>query len=338
MGRIAGDKSPWMEFGKLVKKQEVSKGPWSGMLKTCRDVCPFEEGLLGTSSKTVGQLNMGDLAFQDRLVMLFTQADFSGLGGPIEDIPQTIVMGFLDETNTFKQYEKPLLSPIDFDVEKLGYSTKPSTHIVQAWRDPFLFEDNEGKYHMVFGARFNANSKPAGLEKFDPNRNSAVGHAIFDKKSNSFKLQKPLPIAQEAAQFELPHVLKYKGQYYLIILEADWQINPDNTTTERIHRLRMYKTPSLTAPAEKWQNWGKMENGQRSSELVVLNGKDYNIYGITFSQEGDGFKVMGFDNEKFNLTEEITFKNADLDDPNFSQQLGQQFQKVGRAEIGQCQL
>ena len=112
---------------------------------------------------------------------------------------------------------------------------------------------------------------------------------------------------------------------------------PDNTKTERIHRLRMFKTPSLNAPVSKWQNWGRiMANGERSNELLRLNVDEYNLYGITFSQEGDGFKIMGFDSDKLDLTEEISFKNEVLDDPDFSQQLESKFKNIGSANIGHC--
>ncbi len=122
--------------------------------------------------------------------------------------------------------------------EKLGSNNGENGGPILAWRDPFVFIDNDEKINLFWGG------------KVSPTK-SALVRAELNKNGTSYenaKLYPPItvPDGDEFTQLELPKVLydKERGLYYLIISTCN-RLYEGQSDEEVDKGVRVYKSNSI---------------------------------------------------------------------------------------------
>ena len=319
---------------------------WSGSLIECeKDLCKIEEDLRSRSEvHKWGKINLKPVGIENRIGMLFTLPEF--VDPSKNDIPQKIMLGFTGQNGDFQVYDKPLLDPSELNADQLGYQVAREGSIVQAWRDPFFYknQDFSDDFHIFFAAKYNREfAKQHGLA-YDINRNSAIGHAIL--LDGKWQAAPPLVLGETAAQFELPHVVRVGDDIYLFVLEADWNTSDKGQmTTKRQEGIRLYKwggsrNDRAFAGKEPWLPWGERnQDGVRTSRLVSFE-KSRNVYGVTYSYDSmkDQLLVHGFINDAFTKMEPLKIEQVTqlIQDPDqLSRTMKAGFSKAQKETLAQ---
>lgn len=125
--------------------------------------------------------------------------------------------------------------------EKLGSNTGEGGGPILAWRDPFVFLDNNEKINLFWGAKVSPTA-------------SALVRAKLKKDGPFYKITKlfppvTVPDGNEFTQLELPKVLhdKEKELYYLIISSCN-RLYEGQSDEEVDKGVRVYKSHSIDGP------------------------------------------------------------------------------------------
>jgi len=125
--------------------------------------------------------------------------------------------------------------------EKLGSNEGECGGPILAWRDPFVFLDNDNKVNLFWGG------------KISPTR-SALVRAELKNNGALYKIDKlfppvTVPDAHEFTQLELPKVLhdQEKGLYYLIISSCN-RLYEGQSDKEVDKGVRIYQSNSIDGP------------------------------------------------------------------------------------------
>lgn len=225
------------------------------------------------------------LSYRGRFLLAYTGVRLVG-----DEPLQTIGLAEFDPaTGRCRRPARPLLAP-DPAAHELGYFTGASPHGIMAWRDPFLWHDDEaGELHVFFAAHFSPErAAEAGLGG-DPGALSTIGHAILDPDDpfGPVHLQPWLNLPGSWHQMELP--VMERGPDGLR-LHANTVTFDDQG--RRHQALRSWRAMS---PGESWQN------GSAEGDLCgTLTG----IYGQNFVRDpGTGrMLTMHFSEDDFSLS------------------------------------
>ena len=138
--------------------------------------------------------------------------------------------------------------------EKLGSNEGEKSGPILAWRDPFIFLENNGKINLFWGG------------KTTPTK-SALVRAELQKQGSGYKIAKlfppiTVPDGNEFTQLELPKVLfdKENHLYYLIISSCNrlYEGQPDKEVDKGV---RVYKSKSIDGP---WESLGDKILGEQN--------------------------------------------------------------------------
>lgn len=309
----------WLRLGQAIDIAPT----WSGSSLVCNK-CP--EKLFQRPTSAIGTIDLSNLGmkldFGGTLVLAYTERSFSP-----DPLGQRINIAFFDkDSGSFHRLNQSILDPwADPELaSKLGYEIS-SNDVISAWRDPYLIEGQGGRLHLFFAARYNESHferyfGSESLESFNPRRNSAIGHAIFDEQAGQWVLQ-PAEIlsSNQAVQYELPQILSHKGIYYLLALKADWDVSSESAARlelNRDHSLIGFKSESLDGP------WSPM--GKADGELAKLKG----VYGITFKKIADKVFMTGFLEDKVRLGQLV-----EVDINNFENSVRRGVRQLKGAEL-----
>lgn len=126
------------------------------------------------------------------------------------------------------------------DESNLGNKDGEAGGPILAWRDPFIFVEDD-TIHLFWGAK-------AG------SRQSALAHATINETDNGFvvsELFEPVtvPDGHEFTQLELPKVLhdQANGRYYLLVSTCN-RLYEGQTDAEVDKKVRLYSSSSLNGP------------------------------------------------------------------------------------------
>jgi hypothetical protein len=147
-------------------------------------------------------------------------------------------------------------------LEDLGHKDGECGGPVLAWRDPFIFIDDQNRVHLFWSA------------KVGP-KQGTMAHGLLRKVGREFHLDKLyppaiLPDGKGFTQFELPKIY-YDDQekiYYLIASTCN-RLNEEQPDEEVDKTIRLYRSSSLEGP---WDTW--------APEGSSLTGLD-NLFGMT---------------------------------------------------------
>ena len=226
--------------------------------------------------------------------------------------PQCICLSYKTSSSVdFVEYGE-VLNPYRIkDSAILFYDIFDSDHVLSAWRDPFVFFE-DGKYHMVFAARYSAlyyQSLPKDMRRahkkcstrsnpengFDNEVNSAIGYATATDV-RLWSLHKPLWIPGNAAQFEVPSIIRRKGEYILTVVVSNGAVGIDNPiSSETIFGPRMQYLLAYSL-------CGKKIGFSADSHWIPIKGFagpcDFpldNVYGVNFHQTADAILATAYD-------------------------------------------
>ena len=307
---------------------------WSGSLLRLsgsmgpgrRHIAEVGPALLG------GRVDGGKVSDLSQMAMVYTRTT---VHSP-EHMEQRIMFGYINDKGQFVAGDKPLFAPDDPGVEELGYDTSHTSKVIQAFRDPVYFKDPDGGEHLFFSAKYNAayHDKTKIPGKFDPNRNSAIGHAKV--KNGLWQLMPPISTGTTAAQFELPSMVHHDGYYYCFVLEADWHYNTkDGNASKRLNTLKLYRSKTIANGGQHWQPWGVLEKGKstRSGTLLDLTGFELPVYGVTVAQYNGATYFSAFDDNVIDMLDLIRVGTADLvNDPQMGHKIIAAFRKTLHGE------
>lgn len=162
-----------------------------------------------------------------------------------------------DGQNIDARQDQPLSCPRrDYDeITKAGYYLGPRQELgankgenngpILAWRDPFIFVDDNNEIQLFWSA------------KIAP-RESAIAHVSLQQHGTGFAIKTlhppmQLPDGQNITQAEIPkiHHDKTTGKYYLLVSACDrlYENQPDQEISKT---LRLYTSKSLRGP---WQSY-----------------------------------------------------------------------------------
>lgn len=323
---IRSQPGQWLRLG-----QAIDLAPsWSGSSFICQK-CPDQ--FFNAPSSPVGTIdsikNGFSLDFGGHLILAYTERSFSP-----DPLGQKINIAFFDPVlGSFRKFDQAVLDPqADPDLAKrLGYDIH-SNAIIAAWRDPFLVRDAQSRIHMFFAARYNESLYRKKLSKgasgeFNPLRNSAVGHAIYDEASAKWQLQPVQLLPQtQMVQLELPQIIRHKNYYYMMALKADWDVSSEwaaQNELNRHHSLLGYKSASLKGP------WLPLGGGDGTISSLE------SIYGVTFKQIGEKVYMTAFLEDEIHLAQMV---EVNLDDFVASVKRGVQKLKKARVLALSCSL
>ncbi len=132
-------------------------------------------------------------------------------------------------------------------LEDLGQNDGESGGPVLAWRDPYIFLDQENNVHLFWGA------------KIGP-KLSAMAHALLRRNGQLYDLEElypptTMPDGEGFTQLELPKIIYNKNEktFYLIISTCN-RLYEGQSDDEVDKTVRLYKSQSLNGP---WEMWGK---------------------------------------------------------------------------------
>ncbi|NNC38403.1 MAG: hypothetical protein EX271_04725 [Acidimicrobiales bacterium] len=179
-----------------------------------------------------------------------------------------------DDKSVDHVQDRPLSCPVrDYEqITSLGYYLGPKESLghedgeeggpILAWRDPYLYQDGDGRIHAFWSA------------KVSP-KEGAMAHATLSERDNGFvieKLHPPIrfPDSEKFTQAEVPKIYNSPAtdEYYCLLAACDrlYEGQPDSQVTKV---TRLYKAPTIRGP---WQAFG-----QETSKLEGLD----NLFGCS---------------------------------------------------------
>lgn len=191
---------------------------------------------------------------------------------------QSIAIAISEDGHHFQRVseDRPLLSA-ELDYERLtakGYFLGPKETIGNiedegdgtflCLRDPFLFEDQDGRLHIFFGAKALLGDEIV----------RAVGHAVFSdpEQLHEVELLSPIfvPDGDQFNQLELPNVFQHDGIYYLVISTTNLAYigQPDSEAQKSV---RIYRSKYLDREWKPYGDGGKHIILTPKSKLYGLN-------------------------------------------------------------------
>ncbi len=186
---------------------------------------------------------------------------------PAHEFLQAIGVGLTDDGHTVHSLQNEALSCPQRDYDEIiaaGYYLGPRDDLganagegggpILAWRDPFIFVDDDHEIQLFWSA------------KISP-KEGAIAHASLKRNTRGFEIKKlhppmPLPDGQSITQAEVPKIFydKQAGDYYLLISACDrlYEGQPDG----QVHKtLRLYKSKSLRGPWVTYRHSGSIIMG-----------------------------------------------------------------------------
>lgn len=188
---------------------------------------------------------------------------------------QNIVLGFSEDGYAIDKIQKMVLSSPTRDwkqITSLGYYLEAPQKLgsndgecngpILAWRDPFIFIDNNDQVNLFWGG------------KVTP-RKGALVRAILRKNAEGYEIAKLfppviVPDGDDFTQLELPKVFhdKVKGLYYLVISSCN-RLYEGQSDSKVDKGVRLYKSFSLEGP---WESLGnKILGSENLFGPTVLN-------------------------------------------------------------------
>lgn len=147
-------------------------------------------------------------------------------------------------------------------LDMLGHKDGENNGPILAWRDPFIFLDENKHVHLFWAAKISSHK-------------NAMAHALLEKDGDLYKIAKlfspiTLPDGEDFTQLELPKVYydAKKKLYYLIISTCN-RLYEGQSDDEVDKSLRLYNSSSLEG---LWQPCGEDGSG-------ILKGS--NLFGLT---------------------------------------------------------
>ena len=120
---------------------------------------------------------------------------------------------------------------------------------IMAWRDPFVFIDEDDRVHLFWSAK-------AGP------RQGALGHGLLRRDGERFRLEKlyppvTIPDGEDVTQLELPKIYHdaRQGTYYLISATCN-RIDERQPDVELSKTIRLHLSSSLDGPWRPWSPEG----------------------------------------------------------------------------------
>lgn len=268
------DSKRWIRLATVIKKTPT----WSGSVMNCYE-CAIKplNPLQSLAPSELNRLLDRVRISTNRSTMIFAYTERSFNPDPLGQ--RLSFAQFDDASQSFVRSSLPSIDPRGPDkafFQNLGYMIE-GNEVISAWRDPYLINDENGRLHVFFAARYNRMfHTDHGLEEihgsFNPWSNSAIGHAEFDHENQTWLMHPPLKLDRSPVQFELPQIMEHAGKYYLFQLQADWDssnLEAIKSERNRKHALLVYKSSSLYGP------W--MPFNQGNAKIADLDG----IYGFT---------------------------------------------------------
>lgn len=146
--------------------------------------------------------------------------------------------------------------------ERMGHKDGENGGPIMAWRDPFVFIDNEQRIHLFWAAKTDSHK-------------SAMAHALLQNDGDLYQIAElfpptTLPDGEKFTQLELPKILhdRNKEIYYLIVSTCN-RIYEGQSDDEVDKSVRLYKSSSINGP---WEPWGIKGS-------IVL--REENLFGLT---------------------------------------------------------
>lgn len=125
---------------------------------------------------------------------------------------------------------------------------------IMAWRDPFVFIDEDDRVHLFWSAK----SGP---------RQGALGHGLLRRDGERFRLEKlyppvTIPDGDDVTQFELPKIYHdaRRGTYYLVSATCN-RIDERQPDEELSKTIRLHLSSSLDGPWRPWSPEGSAVPG-----------------------------------------------------------------------------
>ncbi len=116
---------------------------------------------------------------------------------------ETVGLAISDDLHTWTKLPGPIVAADPAWYETLGTSAWPE----EAWRDPWVFQDDAGTWHMLITARANQG---------DVMERGVIGHAI-STDMHSWQVRPPLSaIAGGFAHIEVPQIVEVEGHLHLL--------------------------------------------------------------------------------------------------------------------------
>ena len=205
---------------------------------------------------------------------------------------QSISLAISDDLQHFDRLygQRPLLSHVNqreiflqkgYYVEhlnKLGSEIGEVNGSIQALRDPFLYQEIEGKLHIFWSAKAFDNHQVV----------SAIGHAQMPDIYNpdSLEILRPiiLPDGDEFTQLELPNVLRLADGKYAWIVSTTKRLSEEQAIDQVMPRVRMYFSDELTSTLYSY----------RKGDSIILNTDQCGLYGANIIQNLDEILLRTF--------------------------------------------
>jgi sucrose-6-phosphate hydrolase SacC (GH32 family) len=181
---------------------------------------------------------------------------------------------------------KRVLSPFDPRVAALGYDITDDDGVFPAFRDPFVFVDDDGKSHMYFAAK---------MKRADGSIVATVGHATStDRGHEEWKLEKPLVFPKYYHQTEAPQVIRKDGKIFLFISTQD-DANKLNNMDKKCAFRGFVSTGGPTGPWEPLYSRGEAPFPSKPEKIYGPE-----LYASTVFEDGEGsgrYRVGSFFSE-----------------------------------------
>lgn len=181
---------------------------------------------------------------------------------------QSIGIAWSDDGHTVKRVQsEPISCPLrDYDqIVEAGYFLGPKSDLghkdgeaggpILAWRDPYLFNDQQGKLNCVWSA------------KADPTT-GAIAHAELEISSSGevriTTLAPPiiLPESHEITQAEVPKIVYNRvNKEYLCLVSACDRVHEAQKVDEISKTLKLYRSASIHGPWQAYMPSGSTLTG-----------------------------------------------------------------------------
>ncbi len=242
--------------------------------KTWTDAGCFQEPTTGSSSfdsRTLWSGSIAPLADGNKLVA------YTGVreNGPDLTFQQSIGLAISrDGSRIDHRYKEPIsccyrdwqtITDLGYylgDKSGLGHQSGEAGGPILAWRDPFVFVEDD-LIHLFWGAKVGSHQ-------------SALAHALINKADSGFEMSRlcepvTVPDGHEFTQLELPKILYdgERGRYYLLISTCN-RLFEGQTDAEVDKRVRLYSSSSLNGP------W--LPDGKDGSTILR---DDRHMFGLT---------------------------------------------------------
>jgi len=240
----------WKDEGSFLKARtgegrHDSKTIWSGSIELLPD------GRKLTAYTGIWELN------EDRCFLQNISLAISNDGQTVDQIADEAVSSPIRDWKLITDLGYYLDSP-----DRMGHNDGENGGPIMAWRDPFVFIDNNQKIHLFWAAKI-------GTHK------SAMAHALLEKNGDLFRIAQlyppvTLPDGDNFTQLELPKILydKIEKRYYLVVSTCN-RLYEGQSDEEVDKSVRLYKSHSINGP---WEPHGKKGS-------IIL--RKENLFGLT---------------------------------------------------------